>query len=247
MPWRPLPSSGSLRARFPGLIGTMGHSDFLPSIPGGSLTRPPVPSPRSLFRSRRRRALPTTDQGFGLPASPTGSFRYGENRISRVPVRSSRCMPCSHQTPVGPERQASRRSRYCLPLLTRRRLPQNKQISGLNHTAYIFAVYASRRRLPERHARLASGRWPALPGRDSTRRICSEGFRNDDSSHVISSPFPELCSAHARHCFAELFHFPFPAGGLIGGVHRGGEFCVRSADWLPRSPQSGAWHLYGLV
>ena len=25
-------------------------------------------------------------------------------------------MPCSHQTPVGPERQAARRSRYCLPL-----------------------------------------------------------------------------------------------------------------------------------
>jgi len=70
--------------------------------------------------------------------------------------------------------------------------------SGLNHTACTFAVYASQRRLPERHARLASGRWPPLHGRDSTRRICSEGFRNDDSSHVISSPFSELCSAHAR-------------------------------------------------
>ena len=68
MPWRPLPSSGSLRARFPGLIGTMGHSDFLPSIPGGSLTRPPVPSSRCLFRSRHRPALPTAAQGFGHPA-----------------------------------------------------------------------------------------------------------------------------------------------------------------------------------
>jgi len=75
MPRRPLPSSGSLRVWFPGLIGTMGRSDFLPSIPGGSLTRPPVPSSRSLFRSRRRRALPTTGQGFGLPASPTGLSR----------------------------------------------------------------------------------------------------------------------------------------------------------------------------
>ena len=44
MPRRPLPSSGSLLVRFPGLIGTMKRSDFLQSIPGGSLIRPPVPS-----------------------------------------------------------------------------------------------------------------------------------------------------------------------------------------------------------
>ena len=68
MPWRPLPSSGSLQVWFPGLLGTMGRSDFLRSIPGGSLTRPPVPSSCSLFRSRRRRALPATGQGFGHPA-----------------------------------------------------------------------------------------------------------------------------------------------------------------------------------
>ena len=58
----------ALRARFPGLIGTMGRSDFLLSVPGGSLTRPPVPSLRCLFRSHHRPALPTADQGFGLPA-----------------------------------------------------------------------------------------------------------------------------------------------------------------------------------
>ena len=68
MPRRPLPSSGSLWVRFPGLIGTMGRSDFLRSIPGGSLIRPPVPSSRCLFRSRHRPALPSTDQGFGHPA-----------------------------------------------------------------------------------------------------------------------------------------------------------------------------------
>ncbi len=81
---------------------------------------------------------------------------------------------------------------------------RDKRISGLNRTAYIFAVYASQWRLPEHHARLASGRWPTLPARDSTRRICSEGFRYD-SSHVISSPFPELCSAHATYHFATLW------------------------------------------
>jgi len=68
MPWPPLPSSGSLEVRFPGLIGTMGRSDFLPSIPGGSFSRPPVPPSRCLLRSRHRPALPTTGQGFGQPA-----------------------------------------------------------------------------------------------------------------------------------------------------------------------------------
>ena len=195
MPRRPLPSPGSLWARFPGLIGTMERSDFLPPIPGGSLIarryRPCAPcfAPAAGEHYLRRAWVLVSRLPYRL-------FRYGDDRISRVPVRPSRYMPCSHQTPAGPERQAIQRSRCCLPLLARRRLPR-VVISGLNHTACIFAVYASQRRLPERHARLASGRWPALPGRDSTRRICSEGFRND-SSHVISSPFPELCSAHAR-------------------------------------------------
>jgi len=68
MPRRPLPSSGSLQVWFPGLIGTMGRSDFLQSIPGGSLTRPPVPPLRCLFCSRHRPALPPAGQGFGQPA-----------------------------------------------------------------------------------------------------------------------------------------------------------------------------------
>jgi hypothetical protein len=68
MPWRPLPSSGSLWVRFPGLIGTMKRSDFLQSIPGGSLTRPPVPPLRCFFCSRHRPALPPTGQGFVQPA-----------------------------------------------------------------------------------------------------------------------------------------------------------------------------------
>ena len=106
MPWRPLPSSGSLWVRFPGLVGTIGRSDFLPSIPGGSLTRPPVPPLRCLFRSRRRPALPPTSLGL-VSRVPDRHIEDGENRISRVPVRSSRCMPCSRQTPVGPERQAT--------------------------------------------------------------------------------------------------------------------------------------------
>jgi hypothetical protein len=87
MPRRPLPSPGSLQVRFPGLVGTMGRSDFLPSFPGGSLTRPPVPSSRCLFRSRRWPALPAPGQGFGLPA-PLPAFQ----------VRRQQDLPSSRQT-----------------------------------------------------------------------------------------------------------------------------------------------------
>ena len=196
MPRRPLPSPGSLQVRFPGLIGTMGRSDFLPSFPGGSLTRPPVPSSRCLFRSRRWPALPAPGQGFGLPA-PLPAFQ----------VRRQQDLPSSRQTlsmhalltsdPGGTGAPGHSALAMLPSAPDTASAPTKTAISGLNHTACTFAVYASQRRLPERHARLASGRWPALPGRDSTRRICSEGFQND-SSHVISSPFPELCSAHAR-------------------------------------------------
>ena len=74
-------------------------------------------------------------------------------------------------------------------------------ISGLNHTAYmlaefILAIWASQWRLPKHHVRLASGWWPpqGQPGLDPQDLF---GKFPSDSSHVISSPFPELCSAHA--------------------------------------------------
>ena len=40
------------------------------------------------------------------------------------------------------------------------------KISGLSHTAHAFAVYASQAGLPRRHARLASGWWPAFARQD---------------------------------------------------------------------------------
>jgi hypothetical protein len=46
---QPLPSTGSLRARFPGFISTMGRSDSPPSVPVGSFPRPAVPSRAPCF------------------------------------------------------------------------------------------------------------------------------------------------------------------------------------------------------
>lgn len=45
--------------------------------------------------------------------------------------------------------------------------PTRNSLSGLNHTAYMLAVYASPTGSPLFDARLASGWWPTLTGRDS--------------------------------------------------------------------------------
>ena len=88
------------------------------------MTRPPVPSSCSFCSLPLPASTTHNGPGCWSPGFPNRVFRYGNNRISRVPGRSSRYMPCSHQTPAGPERQAIQRPRCCLPLQTRRRLPQ---------------------------------------------------------------------------------------------------------------------------
>ena len=79
---------------------------------------------------------------------PNRLLRHGDSRISRVPARSPRYMPCSHQTPVGPEHQAIRRSRCCLPQVAQRRLPRlvyfEAQSHGLHLRCLRFAAAVTR-------------------------------------------------------------------------------------------------------
>ncbi len=71
--------------------------------------------------------------------------------------------------------------------------PTTNLISGLNHTAYMLAVYASQPGLPHVHARLASGWWPPLTGRE----WLPAGFQREVSSCLyISSSSPRLRLAH---------------------------------------------------
>ncbi len=71
---------------------------------------------RCLARRYRPRApcfAPVADEHYPRRARglfsrlPNRLSKSGDSRISRVPVRSPRYMPCSHQTPVGSERQAN--------------------------------------------------------------------------------------------------------------------------------------------
>jgi hypothetical protein len=134
----------------------------------------------------------TTDHGPGFWSA--GSLKPapqdGGDRISRVPVRPSRCMPCSHQTPVRSERQAIRRSQCCLPLPTRRRLPRaydfGAQSHGLHPRCLRFAAAVARTPRKTRFRLVATLGRAGLDPQDLFGKFLS------DSSHVISSPFPEL-------------------------------------------------------
>ena len=121
----------------------------LPAIHPGGLVVSPAGTVLVLLASLPPPASTTHGgPGFCSPGFPNRLLRYGNDRISRVPVRPSRCMPCSHQTPMGPGRQAIRRPRCCLPLLTRRRLPRivdfGAQSHGLHLRCLRFAVTVTR-------------------------------------------------------------------------------------------------------
>ena len=109
----------------------------------------------------------------------------GRPRFLRNPRVS---MPCS-PTPAGPTRQALRRSRLGPRYVHNEGSHDQINLSGLHHTAWTLAAYASQSGLPQNHARLASRCWPLCGTGLVTRRIPTKGFR---VVSYISSPFPKL-------------------------------------------------------
>jgi hypothetical protein len=173
---------------FPRFFGTVKHSDFLPPLPRCFVS----------FAARYRRctlgfAPADTRRSIRGPGifhrTPETGLLDGDDRTSQVPGGPSVNVPCS-PTPAGPPRSATTALRCCLPPIGQRRLPRQMLISGLNHTARTLAVYASQGGLLHRHARLASGGWPTLPGGTGYPSGPNERFQ------VIPSSFPRLCLAH---------------------------------------------------
>ncbi len=76
-------------------------------------------------------------------------------------------------TPAGPTRLALRWSRLGPRYVHNEGSHDQINLSGLHHTAWTLAVYASQSGLPQNHARLASRCWPGLV----TRKIPTKGFR----------------------------------------------------------------------
>jgi hypothetical protein len=182
----PLPSTGSLESvpplhRYNEVLGLL-------ALRPASLRclRSAVPLVRScsLSRHRARRHEP------GLVHRAPSRTSSGNDEASQVPGGPSCTCPA-----LRPRRSARaqplRRAQCCLPPVERRRLPQLALISGLNHTACTLAVYASQPESPPNHARLATGWWLALAGRDLLSRLVpSKGFS-------YASSFPRLCLAHS--------------------------------------------------
>jgi hypothetical protein len=84
--WRPLPSTGSLRERFPCFIGTIWRSDFLPPFSSGFVA--------FTFRYHYSTCLFAPTSGAGAsqrgywrksPVPPVRTIFNGDGRISQVP------------------------------------------------------------------------------------------------------------------------------------------------------------------
>ena len=82
------------------------------------------------------------------------------------------------------------------PYGPRRRLPHATCLSGLNHTAWTLAVYASQCRSPGHHARLASGCRASSTGRD----CLPAGFHREVSELRPTSSHPPFPSFRGTRC-----------------------------------------------
>lgn len=162
--WQPLGSDGSL-----GMVPRL-HRYYellrLPAVPPVSLVwlQEAVPPSHPVVRSWSGRCPPSRPGLFGLwlpqplfQAETTGPPRF----LGGPPAN----MPCS-STPAGPSGQAIATFRCCLPCYRRRRLPRSESYEAPSHGLFACCLRFVAWVAPvlSRHARLASGCWPALPG-----------------------------------------------------------------------------------
>src|SRR5208282_3191567 len=76
-------------------------------------------------------------------------------------------------------------------------------LSGLNHTTFDLAVYASQGESPHRHARLASGCWSGFARRDSYPRGFDERFWSS-SLFLLSKAYLTQGHRYSRRKFGEF-------------------------------------------
>ena len=170
----PLPFSGSARAAFPSIIGTIRALRLpVPNTGVAYIVRFPAPTDLSL------RSLPCGGElRSGLvPFKPgtAGYHRLVNHRTSQVPGESILYLcPALRSRPVL--RPSPSRRRRCSPHLADNEDTGNTEFSRLNHAASIPAAYASRDALLHPHARLASGRWLTFTGRESNPLDSIEKF-----------------------------------------------------------------------
>ncbi len=149
-------------------------------------------------RSHGLGARPPVDLGF-WSGYPHAGVQNGGGGASQVPGES-RCMHALLSDPGGTSAPGHHGASMLPCVYWTTSAPTTNLISGLNHTAYMLAVYASQPGLPHVHARLASGWWPA----STEREWLPAGLQREVSSCCYtSSSSPRLGLAH-----------PIPDAGL---------------------------------
>ena len=126
--------------------------------------------PRPTSKERRRSDLPGS---WRTPLYARPALRPRQDGIRLAILTSHPARPsCSNKLPA----------------------PTGFSISGLHHTAYALAVYASQCGSPLHHARLATGWWLTSARWDSI----PTGFQREVSLSYIRSPSPKLGLAHIQ-------------------------------------------------
>ena len=163
---RPLPSDGSPGMGSP--PSSVLWSDPSPCCPSRVTSLPsfggtcPCARPLSGFCSRSSVARFPAGLGHFCPAPRiTVAARMEATRVPRF--LGSPCQRAAFSDPGGPPTPGHTAS-VMLPSANSKTSAPQQPISGLNHAAHWLAVYASQCGSLRSHARLASGRGPALPG-----------------------------------------------------------------------------------
>jgi hypothetical protein len=120
---------------------------------------------------------------------------HGLHRTSQVPGEPIPYLcPALGSRPV--RRPSPCRLRRCSPHLEYNEDTSTANISRINHTASVPAAYASCDALPHPHARLASGWWLTVAGRESNPL----GFHRKVSAlHIELPPFPRFILARPQN------------------------------------------------
>jgi len=140
------------------------------------------------FRCSRRRRTPNDGPGVVHPVSPAGIPPW---RRQGLPSSWGTSIPICTCSPTPAGRYAPDHDGACrvAPASVKTKAPAFQIVSRLNSMAFGLAVHASRRGSPRRRAGLASGRWSNSPGRASTRKVPTRGFRDVSAT---TSPSPKL-------------------------------------------------------
>src|SRR6266496_2177212 len=148
------------------------------------------------FAPSGREALPPAGQELLFLRCPRPETQDGDDRASQVPGRP----PCPHALLLDPGGTSApghlRHLSVAFRLSATASASTTAPISGLNHTAYELAVYASCATLAADHARLASGCWPTFAGRECLPAGPRKKVSKMSSTFYISSSFSRLNLAH---------------------------------------------------